>query len=289
MTRPPQFLALQTLRILLLNALLTLPFWLGCAGTTDRTAAADHGGRDAVAGDYRQDETASPQPATRQPPAAQETPEVAAAFPGTTSASQLDLKGYPITCQGELLDLAGPVQRIARKIQSQRLYYNSQKLSDCSGIFHRVLLEMRKICPNQVYPHPAEYRSSRDLARWYAQRNELILVKDPQAMARFIKPGAAMFYGRSGKKFANFTEKSLFGANGIAHMGVVVSVQKDARGRVVGYALFHGRSRGKYAAITWHYLRPPGGKKLPPFGNYNQQWVAVAPLLPQIPGDLSTK
>jgi len=66
----------------------------------------------------------------------------------------------------------------------------------------------------------------------------------------------------------------------IMHIATVVSVVKDEAGNVIKYTMMHGRN-SKYTAS------PSGGNcdcggttakqhAIFPFGNYNQQWVAIA-------------
>lgn len=195
---------------------------------------------------------------------------------GYHQSKSSNLPGYKVVYQGKSVDLGRLVRRIALNLQAQKLYYNSRKLTDCSGIFHRVIGEMRKICPNYDYPSPTRNRSSRDLARWYFERGELVPVNDPIKMAHLIKPGAVMFFAHRGKNIDNFAGKRSFNANIVSHIGIVVAVEKDAAGRVISYQLFHGRSRGKIASITKYHYRNPSKKYLPPFGNYDQPLVAIA-------------
>ena len=186
---------------------------------------------------------------------------------------------YGCSFHGSPAVAARSVQQIAQRIQAQKIYYNSRELTDCSGIFHRFLREMQKTCEHQDFPSPKKYRSSRDLALWYHERGSLILVSDPLRMSHLIRPGMVMFYGNRGKKFDKFTERDLKNRKEIHHIGIVVSVEKDRTGRVISYKLFHGRSPGKYAAITEYHLLTPSRRNLPPFGNYDQPWVAIAPLV----------
>lgn len=157
--------------------------------------------------------------------------------------------------------------------------YDTVELSDCSGIFHRVLQAMVAQCANLSPPKPSQFRDTRDLARFYHQKGQLVLIQDALEQAQLIKPGAVLFYGYAGVRYQDFSAEDLFArGNGIEHMGVVVSVTRDSEGRVVSYRLFHGRSTGKIAAVTSYHLRRPTRSDLPPLGNWDQQWVAFAPL-----------
>jgi len=192
------------------------------------------------------------------------------------------LENYAVDCAGKRIDLAAPVKEIADMITADSLWYGKELLSDCSGIFHRVLQAMKSRCPAYDYPDPEKYRETRDLARWYHQRGDLILVQDALASADLIKPGAVMFYGHRGINYTatNLTADTLLmRERGIEHLGVVVSIKKDAAGQLLGYELFHGQTYGKIASTTRHHERNPSRSSYMPFGNAEQQWVAVARLL----------
>ncbi len=170
------------------------------------------------------------------------------------------------------------ILRVASGIVADSLWYNSKPLTDCSGIFHRVAKRFKTICPATTTPAPS-YRSSRDLAKWYYEKEQLTIVQDVLENDHLIRPGAVMFYGRRNKEYHNIKIDSLTSYRGIEHVGVIVEVEKDSNGSVINYSLLHGRSPGKLASITnWHH-RNPSRSNLPPFGNYDQQWVAIAPLL----------
>lgn len=172
---------------------------------------------------------------------------------------------------------SGYLQRLAKDYESQHILYRSIPLSDCSGMFHRLLQQMKEAFPAFVYPEVAEARSSRALAQWYYDRGSLHIVEDAAASGQLIKPGAIMFFGQIGKKYSQPTIEQLttYGV-GIMHIGTVVDVEKDEQGNVIAYTMFHARGRGKPASHTRHYLRRPQTSGLPAFGNWRQQWVAVA-------------
>ncbi|RMF60445.1 MAG: hypothetical protein D6743_14935 [Calditrichaeota bacterium] len=178
------------------------------------------------------------------------------------------------------MDLAGPVQEIAAKLEAASLLYDTKPLTDCSGIFHRVLQGMKARCAGYDFPTPETYRDTRDLARWYHEHRELILVRDALQDAELIKPGAVLFYGQRDTEYKDFTvDELLQKGTGINHMGVVVRVHRDPAGKIVRYELFHGHgTKGKTPASTtkWHQRNPRTG---PPFGNGTEQWVAFARLV----------
>lgn len=169
------------------------------------------------------------------------------------------------------------LQRLARDYESRHIMYRSIPLSDCSGMFHRLLQQMKEAFPAFTCPEVAEARSSRALAQWYYNRGALHIVEDPAGSGPLIRPGAILFFGQPGKKYPNPTigQLATYG-EGIMHIGTVVDVEKDEQGGVIGYTMFHARGRGKPASHTRHYLRHPGNPALSPFGNWRQPLVAVA-------------
>lgn len=199
------------------------------------------------------------------------------------------LPAYTLSCDSRSLYLDETIQDIATDLQSQKLLYNSKPFTDCSGIFHRVLREINKRCPDYQLPDAEQYRDTRELARWYYDQGELIVIEDPFAAADLIKPGAVLFFGYRDKKYKNIKPAQLFTAAGIEHMGVVVDVQYDSYQRVMSYGLFHGQTTGKIASITRFHLRNPTRPNLPPFGNWNQQWVAFARIVKPLPDLITNK
>ena len=199
------------------------------------------------------------------------------------------LSSYTLSCDGRTHYLDETIQDIATDLQAQKLYYNSKPFTDCSGIFHRVLREINKRCPNYQLPDAEQYRDTRELARWYHDQRELIVIEDPFTAADLIKPGAVLFFGYRDRKYKNIKATQLFGPAGIEHMGVVVDVQYDKYQRVMSYGLFHGQTTGKIASITRFHQRNPSRPNLPPFGNWNQQWVAFARIVKPLPDLITNK
>lgn len=171
------------------------------------------------------------------------------------------------------------VNDIANTLESQQILYNSQPLSDCSGIFLRVCELMADFCPAAPYPRPKQARGGRGLARWYHKRGRLKLIQDAESSSEYIKPGAIMFYGYRNKKYDPVTLKEITAPGGIEHIGVVTAVEKNKEGVITNYTLFHGRSTGKIASRTTHHHRNPSREGIPAYGNWNQQWVAVGNLV----------
>ncbi len=185
-------------------------------------------------------------------------------------------KRQPINCEGTDFDLAAFLTEYAEAIEVQKILYNSQPLSDCSGIFLRLCRDLKEVCSNFNLPQPKNGRDGRRLAKWFYDQDRLILIQDARSNDDLIRPGAVMFYGRRNKTYAHPDIKQITASEGVEHMGVVTAVKRDAEGQVVNYTLFHGRSTGKIASRTTHHHRDPSREDIPAYGNWNQQWVAVA-------------
>jgi len=171
----------------------------------------------------------------------------------------------------------GYLQHLANDYESRHILYRSIPLSDCSGMFHRLLQQMKEAFPAFVYPEVTAARSSRALAQWYHDKGSLRIIEDAAKSGELIKPGAIMFFGQVGKKYSKPTigQLTTYGS-GIMHIGTVVDVEKDEQGKTVAYTMFHARGRGKPASRTRHGLQHPQNSSLPAFGNWRQQWVAIA-------------
>lgn len=188
---------------------------------------------------------------------------------------------YRAICQNKSINLANPITKIAKQLSG--LEFNSRKLQDCSGIFHKFIGKFQQnYCPNYNYPTVRNARTTRGIAKWYHQRGELILIHDPLKQSHLIKPGAVMFYGYRNRTYKNFKAKDLFiRGTGINHLGVVVETTADKKSQVISYQLFHGRRPGKPSGITNFHQRKTTRSSYPPFGNGTEQWVAIAPLVKQ--------
>lgn len=156
----------------------------------------------------------------------------------------------------------------AWQLARQRIAYNSQPLSDCSGILHRVLDELRDRCDGAFAPSPEQARSSRDLAAWYQDRGLLIPTPELGDIDRWLAPGAITFY----------TSPRSRAVEHVVHTAVVIDVQRDAQGRVQEITLFHGRSPGKVASFTSTHRRDAE----PALGNGREALFAIAYPHPQI-------
>lgn len=183
---------------------------------------------------------------------------------------------------------------IAESLTAEKLPYvvGGPLLQDCSGIFLRITDSLRARIPalanksKYIFPNANEHRSSRGIARWYYEHHNLHIVEDGKVDANRIRPGSVMFFANTDQHYSNMTIDLLAGPPSgvpkgvIMHIATVVSVEKDEAGNVIKYTMMHGRNT-KYPAS------PSGGNcdcggttakqhAIFPFGNYNQQWVAVA-------------
>ncbi|MDX1942185.1 MAG: hypothetical protein SFU99_16595 [Saprospiraceae bacterium] len=184
-------------------------------------------------------------------------------------------------CFSDPNDLSLQLSLFAEGIERDSVMYdnkNTAKLADCSGMFLRVASFVKSKCDRYDYPEPKTARGTRELVAWYHNKNNLILVKnnaeDAMAKRNLIKPGAVLFFGRSGQVY-NDVNISVAQQN-VAHMGTVTEVKKDAEGNVIGYTMFHGRSTGKIAQRSFYHSIQPPRLGYPVLGNWNQQWLAIA-------------
>jgi hypothetical protein len=202
---------------------------------------------------------------------------------GYDIASLKAMESYKTSCNTKITKLNVPVKSVAQELEAQRISYDPAKLADCSGIFHRFLEGFKDECPGHDLPTPQKNRDARALAKWYQEKGMLTLIYDEAAQQELIKPGAVLFYGYPGKKYKNFKAEELFvRGTGIDHVGVVVEVERDAKGKIKNYHLFHGRNPRHPAGITKYHYFKPGRDSYPPLGNGSQQWVAFAPLVEDI-------
>lgn len=173
---------------------------------------------------------------------------------------------------------------VAQKIEGQHLLYNGRnpsKLQDCSGIFHRVLEKIAaKIEPNcSQYIFPSlQNRSSKSLARWYHEHDNLTLIGNPQQAGDLIKIGTVVFYGQQGKRYKKPTISLLTSREGVQHIGLVVEVERDAKGKLLNYGLFHGHGKTGVQAADITYFHRWKDSHLA-YGNGSQQIVGVANVL----------
>lgn len=199
-----------------------------------------------------------------------------------TSNNQSEKKKKPplkADCGSLSFDLQDHLINFSKQIEEQNILYNSQNLSDCSGMFLRLCNSLREKCDQYSFPHPSRVRDTRLLGRWYYDNGKLELIEDASTAGPLIKPGAVLFFGHGGIKYTHLTIDKLTARNGIEHIGTVTSVTKDQEGNVIKYSLFHGRSSGKPAGRTTYHELEPSRAQLPPFGNWNQQLLGIAYIL----------
>lgn len=179
---------------------------------------------------------------------------------------------------------------IAENMESEKLAYDIKLGQDASGVFHsikdRLLSRMPALAEGDKYKYPSfeNDRITRQIADWYFKNDNLILVEDAMASRNSIQPGSVMFYGKSDEVYKNINIDLLtdrdnkYSLNGaIMHIAVVTAVTKDQEGNVIDYTIMHGRRPGRTAARSVSKeVQSSRTKGLPPFGNWTQQWVAMA-------------
>ena len=195
-----------------------------------------------------------PQAAASPPMVALDTPAPLAPAPEIAPAPQ---------CDGGQDSPPEVVASTARQLSSRRIAYRSQPMSDCSGMFHRVLQSLHSRCDDILGPTPEQARSSDAIARWYDAQGALHRVRTPEQADPWLVPGAILFYATPGARGD---------LAAIHHVGVVVDVVRDAQDRVDSYRLFHGRQPGLTATITSHHTRD----NRPVLGNGPDALVAIA-------------
>jgi hypothetical protein len=228
----------------------------------------------------------------------------------------IDSDAYYAMCGGRLIDLEDILQPIAERLMSQQISYSqvdAHEWRDCSGNFLRLSSYVAERCPelngrlaatkgvrdfvhgdnNTARPATAVARTTRDIARWYAENDSFIPVyydqdSDEQlTLAKYrdhIKPGTVLWFARE-KPNPSAGMAPLF-ASQINHMGTVISVERDENGELLSYNMYHGRNENKVATVTKdHYWDWPdkftsGGKQYPPLGYWTQYLVGIAPIAP---------
>lgn len=202
-----------------------------------------------------------------------------------TNNSSADEPILPTTnkCFDNDKDLSLQLTLFAERTEKDSVWYvvhtgsPPDQLADCAGMFLRVCQFVQSTCDQYDYPKPTEARGSRSQARWFYDRSNLVIVKngndDAMAKRNLIKPGAVMFFGRSGQHYNDVTIDMV--EREVAHVGIVTEVKKDDAGNVIGYTMFHGRSKGKIAQRSFYHSIEPPRLGYPILGNWNQQWMAI--------------
>lgn len=188
-------------------------------------------------------------------------------------------------------DFQQSLMRISKNIEARKFAYRRELGQDCSGIFHKIKDSVEIWASSncsQVFSYPdfETTRSSRHIADWYYRNDNLVFVEDPMTSRNLIKPGSVMFYAKPGKKYSGLTIEMLTASDNnynsaqaaIMHIGVVVDVTRDPEGNVIQYTLMHGRNERYPASMTDFHkeVQSRSNPNLPKFGNWSQQWVAIA-------------
>ncbi|MCK6503114.1 hypothetical protein L6R53_06920 [Myxococcota bacterium] len=190
------------------------------------------------------------------PAAGVPAPTVAVADP------QPATQGPALPCDGGEASPLDVLATTALDLARARIAYNSEAFSDCSGIMHRMLGQVAQRCDGARTPSPEVARSSRELAAWFDARGLLVPVPQVEDADRWLVPGAITFY----------TPPRQRAVDRVVHTAVVVDVERDDQGRVLGMTLFHGRQPGTVASYTdWHRRDGPL-----PLGNGDEALFAVA-------------
>ena len=182
---------------------------------------------------------------------------------------------------------------IAENMESEKLAYDIKLGQDASGIFHSIKDRLQSRMPalaegdKYIYPSFEVDRITRQIADWYFKNDNLIIVEDAMKSRNSIQPGSVMFYGKSDEVYKNINIDLLtdrdnkYSLNGaIMHIAVVTAVTKDEEGNVIDYTIMHGRRPGRTAARSVSKeVQSSRTKGLPPFGNWKQQWIAMANII----------
>lgn len=288
----------QTHLTILLTLFLALALATACSNGSDRMAAKATEEPAPAPAPPAEDTTAVEEPADTTDattPAGAEEGETAPAEETETGPAPTSPAGGGTGARSvDEERLAVILDLIAQDLEAQKLAYVSSLGQDCSGIYHKIKdMVQRKMSvlgdkSKYHYPSFTEDRNSRQIADWYYRNGNLHIVQDAKAECNRIRPGSVMFYGRTEEQYSNLTIELLTnpgkfihdGTNGkIMHVAVVTKVILDEEGNVINYTIMHGRNSRHTASRTSGNHPGPGFDKNHarfPFGNWNQQWVAVA-------------
>jgi len=235
----------------------------------------------------KEEENITPESQISEPVAEIEEPEEIAVTSVNPTAGEVVLARIKMGISDQKLSQV--LESIAENMENKKLAYISNLSQDCSGIFHQIKDSIQVHFPSLTttyqYPIYTTDRSSRQIADWYHKKGNLLIIKNPLASRNSIRPGSVMFFGKSGKKFENITIEQLtdrdnnYTRNGIIeHIAVVTSVRTDKKGNVKDYTMMHARYPNGPAASRSgsKEIQSKRTKGLPAFGNWKQQWVAVA-------------
>lgn len=218
--------------------------------------------------------------------------------------------------QGNPQPPGDPLPYTKKRTPQPGLPYRQQPgraLQDCSGNFLRVASVVAERCPNQAEMLPVKAgvpayntaldgaevpaallkkgaRTTSGTARWYQSRGLFTpvycdgdyasLSADLEAAARMIQPGTVVWYARS-KKCVGHAQGLDALTDAISHMGVVQSVDRDERGVLRSYVIYHGRSSGKGSGLNRLVRKYTGSTAgVAPYGNFYEPVAGVAPIMP---------
>jgi hypothetical protein len=267
-----------------------------CGGSTSKAAEASNDVAAAVTPTPKAEPVEEDTTAVEEPTATAGTepaPDMPDATDTSNNANKSDGQMAERTVNEERLGII--LDLISQDLEAQELEYISSKGQDCSGIYHKIKDLVQKkmsVLGDKTkfhYPSFTADRNSRQIAQWYYDHNNFHIVQNAIADRNLITPGTVVFFGRTEEKYSNITIDLLTnpgkfvhdGTNGkIMHIAIVTKVEKDDAGNVIKYDMMHGRNSRNFASRTTANYDGPGGYGKAyakfPFGNWNQQLVALA-------------
>lgn len=251
---------------------LTFAFILAaCQGNQDQQATTDY-----PVDSVLQDTTPPPPPEPQGP---------VATLPAGNDPIQIltNYEGSTLVCDSMEVGLADTIRHYADSVSALGLTYNMATNNDCSGTFIRLNEWLGGICSDYRFLSFDSVRTTRDLIKWYHDKGKLVFITDPLQSDSLIKPGAVMFYTKSGLGGNQvITAENMVSL--VNHIGVIHSLETDSIDgelRITNYSLFHGRNPKRGINTTnFHKREPFGASSKPyPYGNGREQWMAVAPIV----------
>ncbi len=271
--------------LVIIGIIALIAFLIGRA-TSPKTVAAPTVQEEKIAADDSSADAVTDTTETSSEPETPSEPEVPVIedAPANSAPEALPVANQ---CYANDQELGKQLTLFAEKTERDSVWYvvhtgnPPDQLADCAGMFLRVIRFVQSTCDQYDYPKPTDARGSRTQARWFYDRNNLVIVKngsdDAMAKRNLIKPGAVLFFGRSGQHYNDVTIDMI--EREVAHVGVVTEVKRDDVGNVIGYTMFHGRSKGKIAQRSFYHSIEPPRLGFPILGNWNQQWMGIANIM----------
>ena len=245
-----------------------------------------------------------------------------------------DSGAYYAVCGGQVRSVANILEPIVQDMVSRTIPYTkdpSNEWRDCSGVFLRLSSYVAAACPEQQRslaappgirpyveggnnnaPISGKARTSREIAKWYESQGRFTPIyydgitsssqipTDLRKYRNLIRPGALVWFSlarpSSADDLSGLFEKQVSRGPHINHMATVTSVTRDADDNVIGYEVFHGRSRKNPASVTkTHFWKWPTtylkcsdsndrstcSKEYPTLGYWNQYLVGIGTLMPE--------